>query len=233
MSTPAAQPVPFNADHAEVYDRQFEAIRAVTDALHLLLRVRLQALPDDARILVAGAGTGAEVRYLAPIFPGWRFTMVDPSEAMLAVARRHAEAEGFAERCTFHAGFVASLPVEAHDAATSLLVSHFLTDAGARQSYFEDIAARLKPGGILFNADLAADRDAPSFEPVMALWLDLRDLGTAMPPDARSRFRAAFGRGVAAHGPSEVEAIIKRAGFTDLAQVYQAVLIRGWVATRA
>ena len=51
MSTQASQPVPFNADHAEAYDRQFEAIRAVTDALHLLLRVRLQALPDDARIL--------------------------------------------------------------------------------------------------------------------------------------------------------------------------------------
>ena len=152
-----------------------------------------------------GAGTGAEVRHLAPIFPGWPFTMVDPSEAMPADARRQAHAEGFADRCNFHVGFVSTLPTEAHDAATSLLVSHLLTDAGARQSYIQDIAARLKPGGILVNADLAADVEAPAFEPVMALWLDLRDLGTAMPPDARARFRAAFGRDVAAHGPAGVE----------------------------
>jgi len=221
----------FNAAHAEVYDRQFEPIRAIKDALHLLLRVRFAHLPPDARILVAGAGTGAEARFLAPIFPGWRFTLADPAEAMLRVAQRHAEAEGFADRCVFHTGFVSTLPKERHHAATSLLVSQFLTHATDRQSYFEDIAARLEPGGLLFNADLCAEKNDPSFEPLMDLWLALLE-HSRVSPESKSGYRAAFGRDFAAHGPVDVEAMLARAGFTDPAACYQAVLIRGWIASR-
>ncbi len=132
MSSAAPISRPFDAGHAEVYGRQFERIRAAKDALHLLLAVRLRRLPDHACVLIAGAGKGAEARHLAALHPGWRFTLADPSEAMRAVARRHAEAEGIADRCTFHVGTVSSSPHDAHDAATSLLVSQFLTDATAR-----------------------------------------------------------------------------------------------------
>lgn len=232
MSESSAAPHAFDAAHAEVYDRQFEPIRAVKDALHLLMRVQFSCLPPDARILVAGAGTGAEARVLAPLFPGWRFTLVDPAEAMLRVAQRHAEAEGFADRCVFHNGLLSSLPDHSHDAATSVLVSHFLTNAGDRQSYFEQIAARMRPGAPLFNADLCADRGDPCFEPVMDLWLRLLEHSGALPGPSMSTYRAAFGRAVAAHGPAEVEAIITRAGFSAPIPCYQAALIRGWIATR-
>ena len=232
MSTAAPLSRAFDAGHAEVYDRQFERIRAVKDALHLLLGVQLRRLPDDARILIAGAGTGAEARYLAALHPGWRFTLADPSEAMLAVARRHAEAEGFVDRCTFHLGFVSSLPVEPHDAATSLLVSQFLADTGARRAFFEDIAARLWPSGILFNADLATDREDPGFGPAMDLWLDLLDYARGSTPESNANYRAAFGRDFAGHSPVEVEKLILQAGFTAPVACYQASLIRGWVATR-
>ena len=232
MSTTAPLSRAFDIGHAEVYDRQFERIRAVKDALHLLLGVQLRRLPDDARILIAGAGTGVEARHLAALHPGWRFTLADPSEAMLAVARRHAETEGFADRCTFHVGFVSSLPVEPHDAATSLLVSQFLTDTAARRAFFEDIAARLRPGGILFNADLAADRDDPGFGPAMDLWLDLLDYARGSTPESNANYRAAFGRDFAAHGPAQVEEIIVQAGFDAPVACFQASLIRSWVATR-
>lgn len=121
---------------AEVYDHQFTALLGLKDCTHLLVEAHFASLPDTARILVAGAGTGAEARYLAPRFPGWRFTLVDPSAPRLAVARRHAEAEGFADRCDFHADFVSAIPVEPHDAATSLLVSHFLTEAPCPHGLF-------------------------------------------------------------------------------------------------
>lgn len=231
-TTPTPPPRPFDAAHAEVYDRQFERIHAIKDALHLLLGVQLRRLPSDARILIAGAGTGAEARHLAALHPGWRFTLVDPSEAMLAVARRHAKAEGFADRCTFYAGFVSSLPIEVHDGATSLLVSQFLTEAAARQAFFADIAARLRPGGILFDADLAADREAPGFDAALDLWLDLLAYARGTTPEADARYRAAFGREFAVHSPAEVEAMIESAGFTAPVACYQAGLIRGWVATR-
>ncbi len=233
MSTTPQISKAFDTAHAEVYDRQFEAIRAVKDALHLLLRVQLSALPAEARILVAGAGTGAEVRFLAPLFPGWRFTLVDPAAAMLEVARRHAEAEGFAERCEFHVGFVSSLDEAGFDAASSVLVSQFLADPAQRLAYFQDIAARLRPGGLLFNADLAADRDDPGFGVAMELWLGLLGLSGMMTEERKPQYRAMFGRDVAAQGPAEVEALIREAGFTAPVACYQAGLIHGWVASRA
>ncbi len=227
MPPPSAVVQAFDA-HADAYDRSVEPLQAVKDLVHQLIRSQLSGLPDGARILVVGAGTAAEARFLAPRFPGWRFTLADPSEQMLGVGRRHAEAEGFADRCRFHPGFVASLADEPYDAAISVLVSHFLTDAGDRTAYFGDIAAHLKPGGLLFTADLCADLTAPSFGAVMELWLTLA--GT--PEARRDSFRTAFGRDFAVHGPAEVEAMISAAGFSAPAACFQAALVRGWVAAR-
>lgn len=239
----------FSPERAEVYDQQFAALHAVKDLMHLLVRVRFAELPDDARILVAGAGTGQEVRFLAPLFPGWRFTLVDPSEGMLAVAKRHADAEGFADRCAFHTGYVASAPAELHDAATSLLVSHFLTDAEQRRGYFADIAARLKPNAWFFNADLAAERGTESFERAMDHWLRMVDLANrshdgpvlvtaeAQPePEGQApsvpNYREMFGVQFAAHSPAEVEALLSEAGFGAISHCYQALLIHAWCAQR-
>ena len=227
MSTSPTLAQAFNA-HAEAYDRSLGPLLAIKDTLHLLIRWQFSGLSETARILVAGAGTGAEARFLAPISPQWRFTLVDPSEAMLDVARRHAVAEGFADRCEFHVGLVSSLAAHSFDAATSVLVSHFLPDAAVREAYFAAIAVRLKPGGLLFNADLCADLDSPSFGAVMDLWLALAGL----PDERKGSFRAAFGKAIAAHGPTEVEKMIARAGFSHPTPCFQAALIRGWMASR-
>lgn len=222
----------FDAERAEAYDNQFGRMADVKSVIHLLLEVEFSSLPADARILVAGAGTGAEVRHLAPRFPGWRFTLVDPSAAMLAVARRHAEAEGFADRCTFLADYVSSTPLETHDAATSLLVSHFLLAPPARQAFFADIAARLKPGSPLFTLDLCTDNRAPTFVAVMGLWLNLLRAG-GVPEDGITRYTESYGRDFAAHSPAELDALIEAAGFAPPAPVFQTALMRGCVTIRA
>ncbi|MBY9065706.1 class I SAM-dependent methyltransferase [Hyphomonas sp. WL0036] len=231
-ASPASAPAPFDEAHAKVYDDQFAALNALKDCFHLLMEGYFSGLPEDARILVAGAGTGAEVRYLAPRHPGWRFTLVDPSAPMLAVARRHAEAGGYTDRCAFHADYVSATPLAAHDAATSLLVSHFLTDAVARQSYFADIAARLKSGGRLINVDLCADDTAHSFESVMSLWLSLMGLN-GQSEDSRAHYRKAYGVQFAVHGPDAVAKMIEAGGFSPPAPVFQAALMRGWTAQKA
>jgi tRNA (cmo5U34)-methyltransferase len=224
--------------HAEAYDQQQQGLRPLMDLLHAVLVAGLMELPTEAKILVAGAGTGAEVRMLARRFPTWRFTLVDPSAPMLAVAKRHAEAEGFVDRCTFHHGFVSSRQERGFDAATSILVSHFLTDATERQAYFEAIAARLQPSAPLFNADLCARREDPAFDVTMDLWLRIRQgPSDSQPTPANnhapgSDFRAVFGTKVAVHGPEEVEAMMRRAGFTEVTLCCQALLIRGWLARR-
>lgn len=224
---------PFDEEHAAVYDSQFGNMAAIRDSLQLVARLALAPLPADAHILCAGAGTGTEVLTLAAANPGWRFCLAEPAPAMLAIARKKIEAAGLTDRCTFHEGYVDALPAgEDHDGATSLLVSHFLTEATEREAYFRDIAVRLKPGASLVNADLAADRSDPGFDPLMDVWLTGINASN-MAAEQRNKYRENFGKAFAVHAPNHIEAMMQAAGFTAPVQIYQGMLIRGWQATRA
>ena len=97
---------------AASYDKQWARMAPLRDCLHFLLKSVFEDLPSDARILCVGAGTGAEIAYLAKTFERWRFTAVDPSGAMLEVCRKRAEVEGYAARCDFHEGYVESLAID-------------------------------------------------------------------------------------------------------------------------
>ena len=232
----------FSAENAANYDESFRALGAIKDLMHLMLQVRFGELPENAHLLIAGAGTGAEVRHLAPRFPNFRFTLADPSSGMLDIARAHAEAEGFADRCTFHDGYVATLDGENFDAATSILVSHFLTDIEERGCYFQSIADRLVTGAPFFNVDLSGDRSSADFERSMALWVSMIDFARQqdrafefrMQEDAPAppSYREVFDMGIAKHAPAEVEALMRRAGFEDPTPCFQVALMRGWFATR-
>ncbi len=80
--------------------------------------------PDDARVLVLGAGGGLELKTFADSQPGWRFDGVDPSAPMLALARQAVGSH--AGRVTLHEGYVDSAPIGPFDAAACLLTLHFM-----------------------------------------------------------------------------------------------------------
>lgn len=74
----------FGEAQAATYDERFANLAPLRQAQDLLARAVLSALPDDARILCVGAGTGAEALSLGAAFPRWRFMAVEPSGPMLA-----------------------------------------------------------------------------------------------------------------------------------------------------
>src|SRR5581483_7754666 len=84
---------------ASSYDQQWSKMAPINGASHLLTSTVLSELPAQAHILCVGAGTGAEILYLAQKFPQWHFTAVEPSTAMLDVFRRRAEEHGISSRC--------------------------------------------------------------------------------------------------------------------------------------
>ncbi len=223
----------FDKDRAAVYDEQWRALAPLMEALHLITRIAFAGLPDNARILCVGAGTGTEILRLADAYPGWRFTAVEPAGAMMEVCRRRLDAAGLASRCDFHLGYLETLPsTPSFDAATCFLVSHFLTDPAERGAFFASIASRLSAGGLLVSADLAADRKDRTFDRLMALWLDAM-AETRMPEENRRRYKEMFGVEVAAQTPLEVEALIAGNGFEAPVGIYQSMLICAWLCRRA
>jgi tRNA (cmo5U34)-methyltransferase len=122
---------------ASSYDQQWSKMAPINGALHLLTRAVLSQLPPQAHILCVGAGTGAEMLYLAQQFPEWQFTAVEPSTAMLDVLQRRAEEHGISARCVFHGGYLDSLPSnKSFDAATAFLVSQFILERQLRSQFF-------------------------------------------------------------------------------------------------
>ncbi|CAM3001887.1 type 11 methyltransferase [Ectopseudomonas mendocina] len=214
------------------YDKQWAGMAPIREALYLLLDALFVGLPDDARILCVGAGTGAEIAHLAERFPGWRFTALDPSGAMLEVCRQRAERGGFAHRCDYHEGYLETLAAgQAYDGATCFLVSQFLTDVQARTGFFRQIGQRLKPGGLLANADLASDIHSPAYEVLLPGWMTLMS-SASVDAQMLERARAAYARDVAVLPASQVADIIQAGGFMAPTQFFQAGLMHGWVCQR-
>ena len=223
----------FNQAHAAEYDQKFARLSPMRDALHLLIGAVFAGLPADARILCVGAGTGAELLYLAQKFPQWQFTAVEPSGPMLDVCRKKAAERGVDSRCVFHEGFLDTLPPsEPFDAATSFLVSQFILDPSDRINFFRAIARRLRPGGLLGTADLASDMASEEYQSLLEVWLRLmRETGS--PPEKLEALRTTYGRDVAILSPDSLRALISSGGFDKPVQFLQTCLIHAWLAARA
>jgi tRNA (cmo5U34)-methyltransferase len=218
---------------ASGYDSKLAGMAPINNGLYFLLESVLVGLPQDARILCVGVGTGAELVHLAGVFPGWRFTAVEPSGAMLDTCRKRLDEAGLTSRCTFHEGYLESLPLgEMHDAATCFLVSQFILDEQARSEFFRQIADRLLPGGILASADLSADVESEDYDALLAVWQ--RVMGTsAVSAEALDRMKSGYAKDVAILPPAAIASIIESGGFDQPVQFFQAALICGWFAKRA
>ena len=225
-------PIAFDQVHAATYDQRFAKVAAMRDALHLLMGAVIGDLPAEARILCVGAGTGQELIYLAQKFPKWRFTAVDLSAPMLEVCRRKTEECGIVSRCSFHEGYLDSLPPSApFDAATSLLVSQFILAPEARVGFFRAIAERLRPSGYLVSADLASDTASSTYQSLLEVWIRLmRETGSA--PEQLEKMRVTYGRDVAVLPVEQVSSIITSGGFETPVLFLQTCLIHAWYAQR-
>ncbi len=222
----------FDQERASSYDKRFSKLAPLRETLHLLISTVFSNLPDTARILCVGAGTGLELAYLAQKFSHWTFTAVEPSAAMLDICRSRAHDCGYASRCVFHEGYLDSLPDSgSFHAATSLLVSHFILSLEARTDFFRQIAERLLPNGYLASADLASDMSSTAYKELLQVWLRLLE-EAGLPAEEIESFRVSYGRDVGILPPQEVAAIISSGGFTNPVLFLQTGLIHAWYAKR-
>jgi tRNA (cmo5U34)-methyltransferase len=223
----------FDQKVASSYDTRWAKLAPIRDSLNLLIRVILSELPVDARILCVGVGTGAELIALAREFPQWQFTAVEPAAPMLDVCRQKVEENGLTARCTFHEGYLDSLPtLKEFDAATCLVVSHFFMDKEERRNFFHQIALRLCPQGYLISSDIVSDTSTSAYQSLLDVWLRMMK-SAELPQENIEKMRAAYGRDVAVLPPQEVASIIASAGFESPVLFFQNLLIHAWYSRRS
>jgi tRNA (cmo5U34)-methyltransferase len=141
------------AQYADGPPRFVPGYHAMQRMTTLLLAERC---PDDARVLVLGAGGGLELKAFADAHPGWTFDGVDPSTPMLTLAERMLGVH--ATRAHLHPGTIDDAPDGPFDAACCLLTMHFMT-RDERQRTARAVRQRLKPGGPFVTAHLSFPQD--------------------------------------------------------------------------
>jgi len=202
------------ANYAEGAMRNVPGYRAMQRMTTLLLAERA---PENARVLILGAGGGLELKVFAEAHPGWIFDGVDPSAAMLELAQQNLGP--LASRATLHQGYIGDAPLGPFDAATCLLTLHFMT-IEERRSAVAEVHRRLEPGAPFVVAHFSIPRGDER-----AVWL--------------SRFAAYAGidRGQVAMidshltilPPEQDEAMLREGGFSNISLFYVGFTFRGWV----
>lgn len=222
----------FDKKMAARYDKSSAKFAPIRDALNLLIRTILADLPVNARILCVGVGTGSELLDLAQAFPQWQFTAVEPSAPMLDICRQRVAENGITSRCTFHEGYLDSLPpADSFDAATCLFVSHFIMQPEERSNLFHQIAVRIRPQGYLINADLAYDLSSSDYPGILEIWFQMSKSAEA-PAEQIEKMRQAYGTVVAILPPAAVAAIIAAGGFDAPVLCFQNLLMHAWYTRR-
>jgi tRNA (cmo5U34)-methyltransferase len=222
----------FDQERASNHDQQFAKLAPMRYGLDMSICMVLSELPSEARILCVGVGTGTELIALAQHFPQWQFTAVEPAVPMLDICRQKAEEYGIASRCTFHEGYLDSLPPsDAFDAATCIWVSHFITQLEERRNLFRQIGTRLRPNGYLVSSDAASDMSTPAYKSLLEVTRQMFQYAE-MPAGEIEKIIGAYGRDVAMLPPQEVEAIITSSGFDSPVLFFQTFLVHAWYAKR-
>lgn len=202
-----------------------------------LLAASPQAARHEAAVLVAGCGSGTELLEARAQRPDWRLTGLDPSAAMLDLARRRL---GEDPAVAWHQGTLESLGAEScFDGALAVLVLQSLPDDGSKLTFLSALATGLRPGAQVVLVDLMRPERSPLQEQ-----LRLARLGFQRASGLNNLEAAAVSSGVTAEtvtaltqglhpiGLSRLTALVAAAGFGDPAPVFQALDVEGFLLQR-
>lgn len=192
-----------------------------------LLSVSPLACGAGADVLVAGCGTGAELIEARAQRPDWQLTALDPSAAMLAVAR---ERLGSSAGIEWQQARVEDLRLSNRfHGALAVLVLQSLPDDGAKLAFLTALARTLQPGGQLVLVDLMQPERSALRNQLEEAWSAFQKAsGLVVPADVL----AAVVHGLHPIGTGRLTALAEAAGFTDPAPVFRALAFEGFLLQR-
>jgi tRNA (cmo5U34)-methyltransferase len=214
------------------YDRRIRLFCPNYDVLHEMIPVWFRGIPERARFLSVGAGTGAEILTLGKLFPSWHFTAVDASRDMLEACRRQISDAGMADRVTLFNGQIQDYQSPApFDAASSVFVSHFIKGRDWKFAYFNAISSSLKPGGAFVLADLFGDTGSITYRQLLDAWM-ASYASHGVSGQELTNDRAHIDSDVSFIPESELFDLLNEAGFHGPIRFYQTFLFGGWATKK-
>ena len=221
----------FDMEMAREYDKGIRRALPTYDAMFRMVQSFLRAnVKEDAKVLVVGAGGGNEIMTFGKANPAWTFAGVDPSEAMLEVAMQKAKNEGIEDRVTIHTGTIEQVEFEGEfNAATCLLVLHFVETIEEKLSLLKTVKENLEPGSPFVLVSMFGDQSKPEFDERMnlwkSIWLDLTDLTKEDVEGMEESVRE-----LSFIPADQIEGLLEQAGYERITQFFSTTLFGGWIA---
>ncbi|MEO9593461.1 class I SAM-dependent methyltransferase [Rhodopirellula bahusiensis] len=189
----------------------------------LLLAERVNT---SGRVLVVGAGGGLELKVFAEAQPTWTFDGVDPSPAMLQLAKQTLGP--LVSRVSLHEGKVDVAPNGPFDAATCILTMQF-ADLDERRQMLSAVRGRLQPNAPFVVIHLSF----PQANGARSLWLSRYAAyvtSSGVDPEKASQARDAIVSHLTILDPEQDESLLRESGFSDVSLFYVGFAFRGWVS---
>lgn len=216
----------FNQDMAVAYDNRNSRLSKISDCYLFLLSLVLKDLPQKAKILCVGAGTGAEILFLSKIYPEWSFVALEPSKPMLDVCREKIKKEGLEDRCEFVNGYIHDMKnTEDFDGVLSVLVGHFVP-LKDRPKFYKDMTDRLKKGGKLINLEISFDLESKEFPEMLKNWEAIQTLMGAT-PESITMLPKQLKEMLTVIPPEETKRLIRNSGIKTPISFFQGFMIHG------
>jgi tRNA (cmo5U34)-methyltransferase len=215
------------------YDRKIRYLVPGYEVIFgIMLALLHQKLPAQANLLIVGAGGGSELSIFGR-GSQWQFTGVDPSAEMLSAASSKVDALGLSARVCLIQGTLDDVPTTTlFDAATSVLVMHFLPDNGSKLSFLKSIHQRLERGATLFLVDLGGERGSEQFEQILSAW-KFQAISTGAPVELIEEQLSKVIPHFAVVPENRVVELLNEAGFIEIMLFYKALMFSGWTAIKA
>ena len=221
-----------NGIPAEEYENLARKFIPGYDGLYSLAEVLLaDNLPQQAEILVVGAGGGKEITTFGKAFSDARLTGVDPSEKMLGVARELVEKADLQSRVILRRGTIDDLDETQFDAGSAMLVMHFLPDDGEKLEFLRAIYRRLKPGAKFILADGCFDKKSADFNWLMNAYKNHATLKGA-PPEIIAEAVKTINENVYFVSEQRELELLREAGFGEIKKFYQGLWANAWTMTK-
>ncbi|AIQ55752.1 SAM-dependent methyltransferase [Paenibacillus borealis] len=197
------------------------------------LLTALLAQQTHPGLLIVGAGGGQEILKLGREHPDWNFSGLDTSQGMLLAAEQRLEAAGLMDRVQLHHREISSWnSSRQYDAATCMLMLHFVEGRENKLALLRSIAGRLKPGAPLCLSAINGEPASPAWRIQMAGW-KLHMLGNGIELGQWQIFEQSFGETSHPLPAEEMDCLLEEAGFTAVSRFFGSYLIDGWVAVKA